>query len=306
MTITRSARAKINLALAVAPPRPDDGYHPICSWFAPIGLADDLAFTRLCGGEPARFEVRWAADAPRPSPIDWPAEKDLAMRALRAIEREAGRALPVAITIEKRIPVGAGLGGGSSDCAAALEALRELFALPIDDERLRALGASLGADVPFFLPPAPGAPALVEGLGERLTRTARIRSTTGAEQRILLVMPPFGCPTGAVYKSYDSAPSAAFERDAARVRAMAAQPFVDAHDLFNDLAEPAMRVQPALCAAHDTVASIAGAPCHVTGSGSGLFVVLDEGGGAACGAPGLTRSVEESMPGCAARIVALG
>lgn len=262
---------------------------------------------RLHAGESSRFEVRWAADAPRPSPIDWPVEKDLAVRAVRALERAAGRELAVGLTLEKRIPVGAGLGGGSSDAGAALVGLRELFALDVDDDALRGIGATLGADVPFFLPPAPGAPALVEGLGERLARTAHIRSASGGEQRILLVMPPFGCPTGAVYRAYDGAPSANFEGDSARVRAMTARSFVEPGELFNDLAEPAMRVQPALRAARDAVARIAGAPCFVTGSGSGLFVVVEEdGGGGACATAGVAVLIEESMPGFAARVVGLG
>jgi len=300
-----SAPAKINLALAVAPPRPADGYHPICSWFAPLSLADDVIVERLADGVDSRHEIAWAPDVPRPTTIDWPIEKDLAVRAHRLLEREAGRTLPVRLRVEKRTPVGAGLGGGSSDGASALVAVRDVFELAITDDRLRELGASLGADVPYFLPPGAGRPALVEGLGDRLVRTGRIRSATGGPQQLLLVMPPFGCPTGAVYRAYDAAPNASFEDSAARVRAMASRSFVEDEDLFNDLAEPAMRIAPELRDVRDLVARAAGRTCHVTGSGSGLFVLLDDDHASACPSrgAGLARAIEELVEGCAARVV---
>lgn len=298
-----AAPAKVNLALAVAPARASDGYHPISSWFAPISLADEVRLERLGEGESSRHGVRWADDAVRATAIDWPVEKDLAVRAHRLLEGEAGRALPLAMEVVKRTPVGAGLGGGSSDGGAALVGVRRLFGLGVSDERLCALGASLGADVPFFLPPSEGRPALVEGLGERLTRTMAIRSATGGAQRLLLVTPPFGCPTGAVYKAYDAAPNARFEESASRVRAMAARPFVQDDELFNDLAEPAMRVRPALREIKERIEAITRGRCHVTGSGSGLFVVLDEDADM-CGR--LARGVEETLEGVRVRVVEVG
>jgi len=114
------APAKLNLALAVGPARASDGMHPIASWMVPIGLCDTITMQRLDDSEESLFEIVNDPAALRVAPIDWAVESDLAVRAVRAIEADAGRPLPVAMRVEKRIPVGAGLGGGSSDAAAAL------------------------------------------------------------------------------------------------------------------------------------------------------------------------------------------
>ena len=162
-----TAYAKLNLALSVGPPVPPRGYHPIASWFVCIGLSDTLRLTRLQPGSPSRHTIRWAPGAPRPTPIDWPVERDLAVRAHRLLEHHTGRPLPVDMTVDKRIPVGAGLGGGSSDAAAALRALNTLFSLGLPADQLRALASHLGSDIPFFIdedpdppppPPPPNAP----------------------------------------------------------------------------------------------------------------------------------------------------
>lgn len=267
-SITRCANAKVNLALAVAPPRESDGLHPICSWFVSIDLCDKVTIERLAAGSERRVRIEWAEDALRPSPIDWPVGKDLAARALDLLEREAGRALPAALHVRKRIPVGAGLGGGSSDAAAALIAGRELFGLEIDDDRLRALGAELGADVPFFLPPQPGGAALVEGIGEKIERSAPARAT------LALVAPPYGCNTGAVYRGFDEAiPDRFRERD---VRDMARSGRVESGRLFNDLAAPAERAAPKLAELRRALRELTGASFHITGSGSGVFAVIEE------------------------------
>lgn len=282
-TRTFRAPAKINLALAVAPPD-DRGMHPICSWMACIDLFDDLRIRRLAEGSESVFTIRWAGDAPAPSPIDWPLEKDLAVRALRAMEQRVGRALPIDLTMDKRIPVGAGLAGGSSDAGMMLIALRSLFELELTDDELSAIAATLGSDVAFFCPPRAGDPAVVEGLGERIVRTP----PTPAE--LLLILPDFGCATGAVYRAFDENPPLAF-RDA-DVRAMAERARIDSQLLFNDLAKPAMRVRPELRALRDLAQEVAGAPVHITGSGSGMFVVEPRAG--------LEESIAEAMPTCVA------
>lgn len=157
------APAKINLFLHVLGRR-GDGYHEIQSAMAPIALSDTLDFALRDDGRIVRE-----------GDLTGPIEEDLAVRAAQALQRHAalapaqpGRA-GVTIGVEKRIPVGAGLGGGSSDAATTLIALNRLWGLRLAHEALVAVGQQLGADVPFFLGDGP---AFVEGIGERCTALA--------------------------------------------------------------------------------------------------------------------------------------
>jgi len=152
------APAKINLFLHVLGRRPD-GYHELQSVFLPIDLCDVLD-----------FELRLDGRLERLGDLTGPPDDDLALRAARLLQPYAREPLPGAsIRIEKRIPVGAGLGGGSSDAATTLLALNRLWSLGLSRAVLGELGRRLGADVPFFL----GAgPAFVEGYGERCTPLA--------------------------------------------------------------------------------------------------------------------------------------
>lgn len=263
-SIERDAPAKLNLALAVAPPDAD-GMHPICSWMVPIDLCDHLSLIRLEDDRMSRYAILFADDAPMPSDIDWSITKDLAVRAHRLLEQRTGRSLPVQMKLTKRIPVGAGLGGGSSDAATALLAVNELFDLGLSRDELIECATQLGSDVAFFLDRSP---AIVEGLGERITPSPPIDFCAA------LVLPRFACATGAVYRAFDDAPPESFREGDARLLAMNAAP--DAHALFNDLAEPAMRVQELLREVVDRVSQVADRPAHVTGSGSAVFVLCDD------------------------------
>jgi 4-diphosphocytidyl-2-C-methyl-D-erythritol kinase len=245
--LTRRAHAKVNLALSVGPPLPAQapraGFHPIASWMACIELADDLFLSRLDDARPSTHAVVWAPDAPRPSPIDWPIDKDLAVRAHRLMERLAGRPLPVDLRVVKRTPVGGGLGGGSSDAAAAMLALRDLFDLALPHEALTRASTELGSDIAFFIDDTnPPRPALVTGLGDRIERLQPVPAD------ILLVMPPFGCPTGRVYAAFDAAPGAELREHAVRALASDAARAgrLPHRRLFNDLAAPACHVEPRL------------------------------------------------------------
>jgi len=157
------APAKVNLFLHVVGRR-SDGYHEIQSAMVPVALADTLDFA-----------LREDGRIVREGDLTGPVEQDLAVRAAQALQRHAAPALAassrlgrvgVTIGVEKRIPVGAGLGGGSSDAATTLIALNRLWGLQLPREALVAVGQQLGADVPFFL--GDGA-AFVEGIGERCT-----------------------------------------------------------------------------------------------------------------------------------------
>lgn len=149
------APAKLNLFLHVIGRR-DDGYHLLQSAFRLIDWADTLHFERRADGRLQRHDLGDALPA-----------DDLCLRAGRALQAASGCTLGADVSITKRLPAGAGLGGGSSDAASTLLALNRLWGLRWPRERLRGLAATLGADVPFFVGGA-GA-AFVEGIGERLT-----------------------------------------------------------------------------------------------------------------------------------------
>ena len=148
------APAKLNLFLHVVGRR-EDGYHLLQSAFQLVDWADTLHFERRDDGRLQRHDLGPALPA-----------DDLCLRAARALQAGSGTALGADISIVKRVPWGAGLGGGSSDAASTLLALNRLWGLGWPRARLIALGASLGADVPFFVG---GRNAFVEGIGERLT-----------------------------------------------------------------------------------------------------------------------------------------
>lgn len=151
------APAKLNLFLHVTGRRAD-GYHELQSLMVPIGLADTLD-----------FELRDDGLITRSGDVVGPAEHDLCVRAGQALQRLTGTTLGVDISVEKQIPAGSGMGGGSSDAATTLLALNRLWRLNLPRKQLAEIAVGLGADVPFFLG---SGPALVEGIGERLAPMA--------------------------------------------------------------------------------------------------------------------------------------
>ncbi|MCB9842105.1 MAG: 4-(cytidine 5'-diphospho)-2-C-methyl-D-erythritol kinase [Phycisphaeraceae bacterium] len=262
----RTARAKVNLALAVDKPNAE-AMHPICSWMARINLADDLHITRLEDDRLSRYAIRWHDEAPIKTNIDWSITADLAVRAHLLLEDETARRLPVQLRLDKRIPVGGGLGGGSADAAATLSAVNELFDLNIPHDRLAQLALTLGSDVPFFLSDHPT--GIVSGLGESFEPTAPVSAA------LVLIFPAFGCPTGPVYRAFDNLPAASFRADT--IRALARADSIDSSQLFNDLAPAAEAVAPRLTPLRARAAEVARRPVHITGSGSTMFVVCPEG-----------------------------
>lgn len=256
--------AKINLSLSVGGPRAGDGYHPITSWMVAVSLFDELTI------EPAEarstFEIGWASDAPRVSPIDWPIEKDLIYKAHRLLEQHVQRTLPVRAALRKRIPTGAGMGGGSSDAAGMIRALNELFSLGLTIDALVPIAAKLGSDVPFFL----GTPsAVIRGLGE-------IVEPAPLEQPfyMTLIMPDLHCNTAAVYRKFDELNPQARLRDISGGRRATGV-------LINDLTEAALAVEPGLRELRDRCAWAAQKAVHVTGSGAGLFMLQPDAASAA-------------------------
>jgi 4-diphosphocytidyl-2-C-methyl-D-erythritol kinase len=181
------------------------------------------------------------------------------------MEQHAGRTLPISLTLSKRIPVGGGLGGGSSDAAAMFLGLNSLFDLRIPHQQLRELSRPLGSDIAFFIDThSPPRPAIVTGLGDGIERIAPSAAAA------LLIIPPFGCPTGPVYKAFDSVPARPL-RDADIRRLSSESPA--AAELFNDLLPAAESTQPPLKILRQHLAAAIDLPVHMSGSGSTLFIL---------------------------------
>jgi len=258
--LLEAAPAKLNLALSVGPPDSVSGMHPISSWMVTVDFVDDLHVTRLEDGSISRYAIDWHASAPRPSEIDWRLTDDLAVRAHLALERYTARQLPIQLRMEKRIPVGGGLGGGSSNAAAMLRACNRLFDLKLDAKELRHIGALLGSDVPFLIE---GGSAIVGGFGERIEPTAAM-----PQHAAVLVLPDASCATGAVYGHFDAMDGSPLDEAAVRAACGGGR-------LFNDLGPAAIEEAPDLRRLAAEVKATAGRDVHVSGSGSTLFLVCD-------------------------------
>ena len=184
--VEEQACAKINLFLRVIGRRAD-GYHELDSVFLPISIADEI-----------RLEVRRSEETTITLNCDAPAlasSRNLATRAARAFMSEFGLAAHVQIDLRKRIPVAAGLGGGSSDAGAVLRMLASAAGIEDADDhrRMHRIALSLGADVPFFLDPRP---SRVNGIGELIAPIPGVPRLP-----IVIVAPPFEVPTAAIFRA---------------------------------------------------------------------------------------------------------
>lgn len=181
--ISLKAYAKINLALDVIGKR-ENGYHDVRMIMQSVDLYDELTFSK---GEPGTGIVI------ETNRSDIPVDGDnLISRAIKLMSEEYSVPEDVHVKLIKRIPVAAGMAGGSTDCAAAIKAMNSLYDLGLTEEELRAQGVKLGADVPYCIM---GGAALSEGIGEVLTRIEPLGTC-----KILVVKPPFGVSTAEVYR----------------------------------------------------------------------------------------------------------
>jgi len=250
-----AAPAKVNLCLYLGGTR-EDGLHELCSVFAPVSLADRLTVGPAEG----------AADEVVCTGVEQP---DLTARALAALRDAGWRRPPLRIEVDKRIPVAAGLGGGSADAAAVLR-------LAVDDlpgEALAAIAARLGADVPSQIDPRF---ALVGGAGERVTPLPEPEAFA-----LVLVPDPVGLSTPEVFAEADRLGLSRGEAELARARDELLAAFATGGDvlarrdlLVNDLAAAAISLRPEIADAIGALEA-AGAPlARVTGSGPTAFGVF--------------------------------
>jgi 4-diphosphocytidyl-2-C-methyl-D-erythritol kinase len=235
-----------------------------------VDLFDELEIEKLIEPTLSMYAICWHEDAVRQPEIDWPIGRDLAARAHVALERHVERTLPIRLKLEKRIPLGAGLGGGSSDAAAILRGVNELFGLRLHVDELAAIGVGIGSDVPFFVH---AGSAVVEGFGEKVAPRASVPDLWA-----VVVLPEVSCSTPAVYGWFDDLVEdgtwPAFRVD--DVHTIATHGAPDPDSPFNDLTASAFRAAPELVAIQQELQAIAERPAHLTGSGSSFFVLCDE------------------------------
>ncbi len=243
MKISCPAPAKLNLFLHVTGRRAD-GYHLLQTLFRFIDLNDTLHFSLRTDGEVHRMNQ--IADVPE--------DQDLCVRAALLLKKETGCTLGVDIELEKRIPMGGGLGGGSSDAATTLIALNRLWSLGLSRERLMAVGLQLGADVPVFVF---GENAFAEGVGEKLQAYALPPAW------YVVLFPPVHVPTAKIFSNS----GLTRDTDSIIIRALSLQ------QCRNDL-------EPVVCSLYPEVASSIAelgqyGRAMMTGSGACVFASFE-------------------------------
>jgi len=253
------ACAKINLFLRVTGQRAD-GYHELDSVFLPISLADEIRLEIRKADEPSVAVKCNVTELGR-------SQNNIAARAARSFMSEFDLVAEVLIDLNKRIPVGAGLGGGSSDAATVLCMMAGAAQLADDDSagRLRRIALSLGADVPFFLDPCP---SRVTGIGERIAPLGSVPSMP-----IVLAAPPFEVSTAAIFRQLkpEAWSGPASDADvAAVVRGDISQAM-----LMNDLAAIAIAQFPEIRRLKGLLEDSGARAAQMSGSGGAVFGIFD-------------------------------
>lgn len=255
------APAKINLLLHVGPARAD-GYHPLVSLAAFADVGDRVTVR-------SAEALSLAVEGPFASGLDGEGD-NLILKALRALGEAAGIGEPpVAVTLDKRLPIAAGLGGGSADAGTALRLAARLLELDLTEAALERLALAAGADGPMCLR---ASPAWASGVGEVLEDEPRLPPL-----HAVLLNPGLPSPTGGVYRAYDAAPDGAADRPAPP--ADWSEPAVIAwlSAQRNDLQAPALALTPGI---GEALAAMQAAPgCRLTrmsGSGATVFGLFDD------------------------------
>ena len=267
--VMEAAYAKVNLTLAVTGRRAD-GYHTIESLFQSVSLCDKLTLEQRERG----FWLNEAAGIP--------AEENIITQADRLLRREFPNLGGVAVTLEKNIPTQAGLGGGSSDAAAVLRALRTLYAPDISDGRLETLAARLGSDVPFFIR---GGTQLATGRGEVVSPLPPL--TAGW---FVVVKPDEGYSTAEMYRRLDEPGSLLVRNSRYMQDAVAAN---NVHAVAVELHNSFERVVPkdsSLRTIKDALRAQGALGTLLSGSGSAVFGLFDDQSAAAAAAEALKKT----------------
>lgn len=257
------AYAKINLGLRVLARRPD-GYHEIDTVYQSVDLADHISFE-------LRETPRISLEVHPPSEPDTAPEENLAYRAAQLLRARVGFKPGVHIRLTKRIPIGAGLGGGSSDAAATLSGLSALLDLDMSVEALQQMALKLGCDVPFFFE---GGRRRARGLGERIEATP----DGTIPPHVVLIVPPFRLSTRRVYEALDQGKRKSLPRSSAVYP--------------NDLEPVALDLRPEL-RRYRAFLERAAVPFGMSGSGPAFYALLHDRGAA----ERLSRALRSELSG---------
>jgi 4-diphosphocytidyl-2-C-methyl-D-erythritol kinase len=256
-----AAPAKVNLSLRVIGRLPD-GYHLLDSLFVPIDLCDELTIELMrpsAESAPRQAQIAMTADG-----IEVPlGPANLVYRAAAVLLGAASRSLGLTIHLRKRIPVGSGLGGGSSDAAATLLAVNRLLGAPYGPLELAALGAQLGADVPFFVH---GRPARVGGAGERVVCVGE-----GICLPLVVCWDGCGLSTEAVYSQFDL--SLTRGQEPSNIATFVSGSSATSEWLVNDLEAAAAQIHPNVVSLKARMMEQGARAALMTGSGSAVFGV---------------------------------
>jgi 4-diphosphocytidyl-2-C-methyl-D-erythritol kinase len=257
--IVVQACAKVNLHLEVLARRPD-GFHEILSLFQAVSLADVLTVRR--SGKDGDCSIEGA--------FGFPAQSNIITKAVRLFRSETGRTAGVTVSVEKKIPMAAGLGGGSSDAAATLRCLIALFDAPVDPVRAHRLAQELGSDVPFFLG---GPAAVVEGRGEKISALS-----PRSDFSLVAVMPGVPVSTKEAFRVLDELQEEPQGVGLSRegLLGMYRDDPPSAWRFYNSFDPVADRLSPRFAAARESLLAAGASAARLTGSGDTVIGVFDD------------------------------
>jgi len=261
MNVNILAPAKINFSLRILGRR-EDGYHLLDSVMLPIDLYDELTITMAPGTQ--RTHAAASIMVTSDSAMAPGGEGNLAHKAARLLLEVVGRALDVRAHIVKRIPVGSGLGGGSSDAAAMLLALNRYLEEPFSTAQLAALGGRIGADVSFFIY---GRPARIRGIGEQVTALEHWPALS-----LVVCYDGFALSTKLVYSKVQL--SLTTQRPDSNITPLVVDQEPISESLVNDLEAPAAQIHPEVMSLKARLLEQGARGALMTGSGSAVFGVF--------------------------------
>jgi 4-diphosphocytidyl-2-C-methyl-D-erythritol kinase len=273
------APAKINLFLQVTGKRPD-GYHNLFTLMCPLGLSDHVRLD-LTG---SRIRVT-CSDPAVPADMTNTAYRAAEIFLRNLTRRRQPPLTGINIIIDKQIPVGSGLGGGSSDAAAVFRGLNQMLGYPFQPAELMEMGCEVGADVPFFIF---GQPALATGIGERLEPYLKLPPYT-----VLLLYPGVSVSTAEVYKNLDLGLTKCKKK--LKDFVLKQRPFDAASHLCNDLETVTLNRYPQVKAAKEALEGRGALGISMSGSGSTVFALFADDGMAHCALQSLEGITEGSF-----------